>query len=65
MEAWRSYEGEFRDGVKHGLGVMNFGDHKYHGHFERDVFHGSGSIISEPEGRLVIRGMWDDGEFKR
>lgn len=64
-EAWRTYEGEFADGQKNGLGVLSFGEVKYHGHFENDVFHGNGSIIHEKDGKMLAKGCWEKGLLKK
>ncbi|MCY7361460.1 MAG: hypothetical protein LH629_05225, partial [Ignavibacteria bacterium] len=58
---WKTYEGEFRDGKKWGLGVMNFGTCKYHGNFENDVFHGNGAVINEKDDKILIKGTWKMG----
>jgi hypothetical protein len=44
---------------------MSFGELKYHGHFECDIFHGNGSIINEKDGKLILKGVWDQGALKR
>lgn len=59
---WKSYEGEFREGKKNGLGVMCFncaGNLKFHGNFMDDKFHGSGTLLMENNNRVLLKGIWD------
>lgn len=44
---------------------MSFGEWKYHGHFENDVFQGNGSIINEKDGKLMMKGYWENGIMKK
>jgi hypothetical protein len=59
---WITFEGEFIDGQKNGLGMMIFqvGDDriKYHGNMKENVFHGSGTLINERDGKIILNGLW-------
>lgn len=61
-KSWKTYEGEFREGKKNGLGVMLFEGVKYHGNFMEDKFHGSGTLLAE-NARVLLKGIWDQGIF--
>jgi hypothetical protein len=56
----KRYEGEFRDGLFHGHGVMTLtGFGVYEGEFRRGKREGAGTL-RRPDGR-VDAGVWRDG----
>ena len=58
------YEGELRDGRRHGQGRL--GDTKgrvvYSGGWHLDRFHGYGELFHREDGRLLYRGKWRHGQ---
>lgn len=56
------YEGEFRDGKRHGRGAYTWPDgSRYEGGFRDGVLHGRG-VMTKPDGTRQ-EGEWRDGVF--
>ena len=59
------YQGQWKDDVKHGVGLME--DHAkktvYNGIWEDDVYHGMGSLTDKNTG-ITTTGLFEKGEKK-
>lgn len=56
-----SYEGDFKDGKRHGEGTFTFNDEsKYVGKWINDLKHGEGTYTWSDGTKLV--GTWENGE---
>ncbi|CAD8119841.1 unnamed protein product [Paramecium sonneborni] len=63
QNAWIKYDGEFRNGKKHGKGKLYFSDKSvYQGQFEEDQIFGEGVFTNSQN--QVIQGYWIDGQYQ-
>ncbi|CAD8125059.1 unnamed protein product [Paramecium sonneborni] len=63
LNAWVKYDGEFKDGKKHGNGKLYFSDKSvYSGHFENDQISGQGQFTNLQQ--QVILGIWRNGLYQ-
>lgn len=59
-----TYEGEFKDNMKDGYGVLiTVNGWKYMGDFQKNKRHGYGRLFN-PKEKLIFRGFWKYG-YKR
>ena len=57
------YDGEWKDGKKHGRGTYTFADgHVLDGQFEADLLHGHGVKLG-PNSQVLARGEWRAGQL--
>ncbi len=57
------YQGEFKNGIKHGFGVYFFANgEKYAGQYQFGKRHGKGTY-SFPDGRPALSGQWVNNQF--
>ncbi|UOP04036.1 hypothetical protein [Conchiformibius kuhniae] len=59
-----TYRGEFRDSLKHGIGIMEFPGGFYTGEFRHDQPHGLGTMIGLLQ-KDVLHGQWENGSLRQ
>lgn len=58
----RIYEGDFKNGLKHGKGILHLDDYGYYeGNFENDMYHGKGVLQTK---HLRYEGLFKFGQFE-
>lgn len=63
-EPWKMYEGEFQDGMFHGIGSVIFvNGERINGKFFKGKLNGEGTFY-HPDGEIII-GFWENGILKR
>lgn len=60
---WISYEGDFKNGKKHGLGILTLSNNeKFHGHFENEKAFGEGTFENS-DGKIIVIGRWENNKL--
>ena len=59
------YEGEFKNGMPNGKGIVKFGAETYEGEFKNGEFDGQGTYTAKPDNttEVVFEGAWQNGNF--
>ncbi len=58
------YDGEFKNGLKHGVGIQYMDGLKvYDGHYANDIYEGYGTMFHGSTGQRAYEGSFKDGEF--
>lgn len=58
-----SYKGEYKDGYRHGFGIITYGNNeKYVGQFAQGRSEGRGTLFGA-DGRKLKEGAWENNEF--
>jgi len=60
----KNYEGNWKDGKKHGHGIIfdECGNKRFEGEFKNDKKHGNGIVFDENE-NILYEGYWENGEL--
>ena len=57
----KEYEGDFRDNMKEGFGILKKDGEIYEGYFINNQPHGKGTL---KKGGIEVKGIWENGVLK-